>query len=191
MATEIYQVQDQEEELEDEYMPTFEHGVIEANIGAELRSFLKGKNLGRVTSSSAEFRFVENSEDFRKPGRQPDISFVRQEKLPRRFRSYPDVVPDLAVEIVSPSDKPYETEARIQEYQQAGVELVWIVNPFSRTIDVYRLKTGVKLQRYVEGEELNGEELLPGFKLAVSDVFDYPADPDPVPDPKSGRNRRA
>src|SRR5438045_4096389 len=97
MATEIYEVKDQEEELEEDYLPTFEHGVIEANIEAELRIFLKGKKLGRVTGSSAEFRFLAKPDDNRKPGRQPDISFMRQEKLPHHFRSYPDLAPDLAV----------------------------------------------------------------------------------------------
>ncbi len=187
MATEIYNAYLSPEDLEDdEYLPTFEHGVIESNISAELRFFLKGKNLGRVSCSSAEYRYLENESE----SRQPDIAFVAQERLPIRFRSYPEIAPDLAIEIVSPGDKSYDTEARISEYQQAEVRLIWIVNPFSRTIDVYRLKTGVKLQRFVTGEELSGEEVLPGFKLALNDVFDYPADPNPVPDPRSTRNRK-
>ncbi len=189
MITETYELEAQEEELEEDYRPTFEHGVIEANLSADLRNFLKGNKFGRVTGSSAEYRFLEKTEANRKPGRQPDISFVSQERLPARFRSYPDLAPDLAIEIVSPNDKFYEGEARIRDYQQAGVRLVWIVNPFSRTVDVYRLKAGVKLQRFVEGEEIDGEDVLPGFKLAVGDIFDYPADPDPMPDPKPGRLR--
>ncbi len=186
MTIEIYAPEIIDEELEeDDDMPTFEHGIIETNISAELYSFLKGKNLGRATASSAEYRFRNKTKNNKKLGRQPDIAFVRQEHLPIRFRSYPDLAPDLAIEIVSPNDKPYETEARIQDYQQAGVRLVWIVNPFSRTVDVYRHKEGVKLQRFVEGEELDGEAILPGFKLLVNTIFDYPADADPTPDPKA------
>lgn len=193
MTSETYEYQSEahNEELEEElaYKSTFEHGVIEANLTAELRNFLKGKSLGRVSGSSAEFRFLEKTAENKNPRRQPDISFVRQERLPSRFRSYPDLAPDLAIEIVLPSDKLYEAEARIHEYQQAGVKLVWIVNPYSRTVDVYRQKAGVKLQRYVEGDELDGEDVIPGLKLAISDIFDYPADLDPVPDPKPVRPR--
>jgi len=185
MTTEVYAPEILAEVLEEDDMPTFEHGIIGTNISAELYSFLKGKSLGRATASSAEYRFKNKAKNNRKLERQPDIAFVRQEHLPTRFRSYPDFAPDMAIEIVSPNDKTYETEARIQDYQQAGVRLVWIVNPFSRTVDVYRLKEGVKLQRFVEGENLDGEEILPGFKLLVNTIFDYPADPDPTPDPKA------
>ena len=190
MSLDVYEPEVLAEELDEEdYMPTFEHSVIEANISTELRNFVKDKNLGRVTGSSAEYRFMEQLAD-KKVGRQPDIAFVRRERLPVRFRSYPDIAPDLVVEIVSPSDKLYETEAKIQAYQQAGVSLIWLVNPFSRTVDVFRLNEGVKSQRFVEGEELDGAEVLPGFKLAIGTIFDYPADPDPVPDPKPLRLQR-
>lgn len=173
------------EELEEDELPmgTFEHGIIGTNISTELRNFVKGKNLGRVADSSAEFRFLQKKPgQKRKPGKQPDASFTRQEKLPQRFRSYPDIAPDLAVEVESPGDESYKTEAKIAEYQKAGVSLVWIIHPFSRTVSVYRLANGLLPQHYGINDALDGAEVLPGFKLAISDIFDYPPDPDPEPE---------
>jgi Uma2 family endonuclease len=168
-----------EENLED--MPTFEHGIICINISSEIRAFSKGKNLGRVVDSTPEYRFLEATDKKKKSGKQPDVSFVRQEKLPGRFRSYPDVAPDLAVEVVSPTDRPYEIEAKIKQYQEAGVSLIWIVHPYSRSVDVYKRETGFKTQTFTEEEEISGETVIPGFTLKLSDIFDYPTDPDPDP----------
>jgi Uma2 family endonuclease len=168
-----------EDLLED--MPTFEHGIICTNLSSEIRSFIKGKNLGRVVDSTPEYRFLEKTDKKKKSGKQPDVSFVREEKLPARFRSYPDVAPDLAVEVVSPTDRPYEIEATIKQYQEAGVSLIWIVHPYSRSIDVYTIENGFKAQTFTEDEEINGASVIPGFKLKLSEIFDYPSDPDPEP----------
>jgi Uma2 family endonuclease len=173
------------EEFEDEKMGTFEHSVICINIITELSFFLKGKNFGRVADSSAEYRFLDKPEPTRKgrkSARQPDISFVKQENLPKRFRSYPEIAPDLAIEVTSPGDKDYEIEAKIAEYQKAGVSLIWIIHPISRRVDVYRLENRLRPQIYMGDDELNGEGIIPGFKLMVSAIFDYPYDPDPEPE---------
>ncbi len=172
-----------EEELEQADMSTLEHSIIGSNINREIGMFLKGKNLGRVFESSAEFRFLERqADDKRKPARQPDVSFVRSERLPQRLRSYPNIVPDLVVEVESPTDLPYQVEAKIEEYQKAGVKLLWQVRPFSRRVDVYRLATGLMPELIGIDGELSGEDILPGFKLAVTEIFDFPADPNPEPD---------
>jgi Uma2 family endonuclease len=172
-----------EEELDQAEISTLEHSLIASTINREIGLFLKGKNLGRVFESSAEYRFLEKQAgDKRKPARQPDVSFVSTERLPKRLRSYPNVVPDLAVEIESPSDLPYQVDAKIEEYQKAGVRLVWLVRPFSRRIDVYRLSKGLLPEPVGIDGELSGEDVLPGFKIALADIFDFPADPNPEPD---------
>ena len=160
-----------EDEVEED-LPTFEHGLICANLSRELGNFLKGKNLGRVVDSTPEYRFLTRKS--KKPGRYPDVSFVRQERLPTNFRTYPTIAPDLAIEVVSPSDKEYEVEAKVKEYQQAGVMLVWVVYPFSQRIDVYRLQTGLIPQSIGATGALSGESVIPGFTLAISEIFDYP-----------------
>ena len=172
-----------EREQDEHHMSTLEHSAIASTINREIGIFLKGKNVGRVFDSSAEYRFLLKLEGTRrKPARQPDVSFVRQERLPQRLRSYPDIAPDLVVEIESPNDPPYQTLAKIKDYQQAGVKLVWLVRPYSRVVEIFRLINGLVPQSVGTEAELSGEEVLPGFKLAVSEIFDFPTDPDPDPD---------
>ncbi len=177
------ELEPQELEEDEQDITTFEHSIICANLISELRNFLKGKNLGRVAESSAEYRFLEPPGDRKKrSGCQPDISFVRQEKLPKRFRSYPNTVPDLAIEVESPNDRPYDVEAKVAEYQKAGVSLIWSIHPFSRTVEVYRLNSGLVPQVYGSESALDGETVLPGFRLPISDIFDYPLDLNPEPE---------
>ena len=174
MATE-YRWQSEREllESEEESMPTVEHGIICSNINFYLTGFLKGKGLGRALDSSVEYRFLETPKGKTKPC-FPDLSFIGQERLPTRMRSYPEIAPDLAVEVSSPSDREFEIEDKVKEYQKAGVKLVWTVHTYGRRVDVYRLATGLLPQVIGETGELDGEDVLPGFKLKVSDIFDYP-----------------
>jgi Uma2 family endonuclease len=171
-------------ESEEERMPTFEHGIICTNLSGELRNFLKGKNLGRVVDSSVEYRFLETpkgkgkTKKPKKPPRSPDVSFIQQERLPQNVRSYPEIAPDLVVEVASPTDRIYDIQARVQEFQKAGVKLIWMVYPYSRTVDVYRLANGPKFQAYIGEDELVGEDVIPGFTLRVNDIFDYPLPPE-------------
>lgn len=169
-----------EDEEDEAYMPNLEHGVISLNLGSELRTFLKGKNLGRAVDSSTEYRFLKDQKprQGRTPYRQPDVSFITQERLPKRFDAYPEIAPDLAVEVVSPSDKDMEIEAKVALYQKYGVKLVWVVHPFSRSIDVYRLANKLLPEPVGAEGELSGEDVIPGFKLKLSDIFDYPPPPD-------------
>ena len=131
----------------EEPMPTFEHGIISMNIGTALNNYIKRENLGRVVDSSVDYRFLEHTETEkgreRKPSRYPDVSFIRQERLPKKMRSYPDIAPDLAVEVSSPYDREFEIEAKVKEYQKAGVKLVWAIHTYGRTVTVYRINTGL------------------------------------------------
>lgn len=181
MATELQWELDTDA-LEEEEIPTFEHGVICSNVIGELRAYLKGKSLGRVVDSSPEYRFLQSSAKNRQPYRQPYVSFIKQERLPSRFRSYPTIALDLAVEVASPSDKDYDIEAKIIEYQTAKVILVWIIHPVNRRVDVYRLATELRPQIYTGTDELDGENIIPGFKLSVTTIFDYPPDINPEPE---------
>lgn len=169
-------------ELEDEEMSNPEHSIIAANIIGEIRPYLKGKKIGRVFDNSNEYRYlprvVKNVKELQ-PHRRPDVSFVSQERLPTRLRPYFEIAPDFAVEVVSPTDKASEIELKVKEYQRYKVRLIWIIYPISRSIDVYRLQEGLRLQRYLVGDELSGEEVIPGFTIKVSDIFDFEADPDP------------
>ena len=84
------------------------------------------------------------------------------------------IAPNLAVEVVSPNDLVYEIDEKVEEYLEAGVELVWVVNPVTRTVRVHRAdRPGVTLR---EMDELTGDDLLPGFRCRVSDLFQLPTE---------------
>jgi Uma2 family endonuclease len=185
------ELKDIELEEEEDLLATLEHDVIAGNIFNALKNFLKDKNLGQACGGSVEYRFIaESPQESLRMGKQPDVSFITKEKLPQRLRVYPEIVPDFAVEVSSPSDKEYIIEAKVAFYRQHGVKLIWIAHPYSQSIDVYHFGSGAKRVNFVVGEELSGEEVIPGFKLKVSDIFDYPPDSNPIPDPKPGRKRK-
>ena len=130
------ELEELEVEGEEDYGPTLEHDIVAGNIYTALRNFLDDKDLGRAFGGSAEYRFLRlPGEPGKRAGNQPDVSFIAKEKLPHRFRSYPD----LAVEVSSPTDREYLIEAKVALHQQQGVKLVWVAHPYSRRIAVYRL----------------------------------------------------
>ncbi|MFM9961263.1 MAG: Uma2 family endonuclease [Planctomycetaceae bacterium] len=103
--------------------------------------------------------------------RKPDVSFVRFGRFPRERvpEGYVCIPPDLAVEVLSPHDLADETDAKVEEYLDAGVPLVWVISPKSETVTVYRGdRSAVKLH---EADELSGENVLPGFRCKVCDLF--------------------
>jgi Uma2 family endonuclease len=103
--------------------------------------------------------------------RFPDGSFMRSGRLPNDAlpRGYIRVVPDLVLEVVSPNDLAWEVDLKVTEYLQAGVPLVWVFYPDTRTVSVYRADG--QAARLGAGETLSGEEVLPGFTCPVADVF--------------------
>jgi Uma2 family endonuclease len=104
-----------------------------------------------------------------------DVSFIRLIRYTAeqaQQEGHVRIAPDLAVEVISPNDLYYEVESKVEDYLRAGVQLVWVVNPESRTVWVRRADgTGVTLH---ENDELTGEEVLPGFRSRVGDLFILP-----------------
>lgn len=115
--------------------------------------------------------------------RKPDVSFIRIERMPDGPSSdgYAHIPPDLAVEVVSPNDLWHEVTAKVDEYHGAGVPMVWVIDPESRSVHVYRRGGTVSLLR--EGDELSGEEIIPGFRCPVASLF--PAKPQQQPPAKT------
>jgi Uma2 family endonuclease len=108
--------------------------------------------------------------------RRPDVSFIRRGRLPggRRPRGHCPVAPDLAVEVVSPNDLYSEVEEKVGEYRRAGVHLVWVIHPPTRTVRVHRLDGTIT--DLTEADELSGEDILPGFRCAVRELFADPVE---------------
>jgi Uma2 family endonuclease len=108
--------------------------------------------------------------------RKPDTSAIRLERLSTAdamAAGHMTILPDLAVEVTSPGDSAYEVDEKIQDYLDAGVPLVWEVNPELRTIVIYRADG--TLTRLGENDEITGENVLPGFRCRVGEFFRLPS----------------
>ena len=108
--------------------------------------------------------------------RRPDVSFVSFQRWPKGKPVPPtpawEVVPDLAVEIVSPSNDAYEVLEKVEEYFACGVQRVWVIYPpFSKVYD-YASTTSVRI--LTGADHLSGGEVLPGFELPLSELFEEP-----------------
>ena len=144
-----------------------EHGEIALSIGSLLREFLRSHRLGKAYAAETGFILSRNPDTVR----APDLAFVTAERAARQIRreGFFEGAPDLAVEIVSPGDADEEVRAKIWEYFQAGTRLVWIVHPRTQTITVYRSIDNLRI--LTRDDILTGEDVVPGFSVAVAEVF--------------------
>ncbi|HSK72160.1 MAG TPA: Uma2 family endonuclease [Pyrinomonadaceae bacterium] len=112
--------------------PSLRHQDLCDFLTAILRFFVEAKRYGRIISAPFQIKF-----DFRPSGRQPDIMFVSNENLHRLKKQYVDEKADLIVEIVSPESIERDTQDKFQEYESAGIEEYWIIDPNRRTANFY------------------------------------------------------
>jgi Uma2 family endonuclease len=142
------------------------HERIVAELITRLRSFVSERRLGEVLSSSLLYVLPSGNR------RGPDVSFVSAAKaaLLSPDTVFPQLAPDLAVEVLSPSDSPRRVQDKVGEYLEAGVRLVWVIDPQNRRAVIYRTLSSV--DRVDDTGELNGEDLLPGFRCAMADLLD-------------------
>lgn len=129
--------------------------------------FLSEHDLGIVLGTDGTLRLM--------PGlvRIPDVSFISWDKFPNRelpAEPIPDLVPDLAVEVLSEGNTAEEMRRKLREYFKAGVRLVWLIDPATRTAEIYtspRKKTTLSAD-----EALDGGTVLPGFHLNLQELFE-------------------
>jgi Uma2 family endonuclease len=146
-------------------------GYLESILAVELayflRAFLQLHDIGVVAGADGTLRLW--------PGRVriPDVSFVSWDRLPNRqvpLEPIPDLVPDLAVEVLSEGNTEREMELKLGEYFRAGVRLVWFIEPKSRSARVYTAAD--QCTRLVEDQALDGGDVLPGFTLTLRQLFE-------------------
>jgi Uma2 family endonuclease len=103
--------------------------------------------------------------------KRPDVSFVRADRMnwDQIADGWLRIVPDLVVEVISPNDLAYEVDEKIEMFHRAGVPLIWIVNPIVRTVRIVRIDGSTTILR--EGDELSGEDVVPGFACPVAAIF--------------------
>jgi Uma2 family endonuclease len=145
--------------------PGFDHGCIVGEISAALREFVRA---GRLGSVAVEAGFVVSHEP--DTVRSPDVAFVRAERVPPGgVRAFFDGAPDLAVEVISPSDRASEVIAKASDWLRFGCTAVWVIDPETKTATVYSNR---RQTLFLSAEDALGcDELLPGFCLPVSQIF--------------------
>jgi Uma2 family endonuclease len=133
-----------------------------------LANAAEGKDLGWMFPEGTGFQcFADDPNRVRRP----DTSFVTRTRMPGGppKTGYGRVAPDLAVEVVSPHDTAYEVNEKLSEWLDAGVTEIWIVMPPRRTVTVYR--RGRQPVTCEENQELTLEDLIPGFRCNVAELF--------------------
>jgi Uma2 family endonuclease len=143
------------------------HGILCARLAAVLLTYAESNDLGIVFGAETGFQ-VEHDPD---TVIGADVAFVSKE----RFKDITDInkfvpfAPDLSAEVLSPGNRRGEIEQKIRYYFAAGTRLMWVVNPKSRTVTVYRSADESRILG--EGDSLDGEGVLPGFRYEISRLF--------------------
>jgi Uma2 family endonuclease len=139
------------------------HGEVGINLIIPLGLHVRENKLGRLYSLETTFQLGDRVV-------KPDIAFVSTERLSEdKLKGFADA-PDLAIEIVSPTDKHYDVTEKTLAYLKAGTRLVWVIEPIMKTVMVYRSETDFTLLNY-EGT-LTGEDVVPGFSCPVAELFE-------------------
>jgi Uma2 family endonuclease len=144
------------------------HGAVETTIGALLWNYVRQHKLGRVLVGEVGFYVRGNAHTVR----GADIAFIRAEKVPPEGlpSGFLHIVPDLVVEVVSPSDRSEALAEKVAEWLRFGVETVWLVYPSARSVHVYTDLHGSRI--FSGAERLEGSGALAGFSVPVQALFE-------------------
>ncbi len=143
------------------------HGYITARLTGRILAHVEAHALGRVFAAETGFRLARQPDTVR----APDVAFVRAARVPEiaAAAAFPDLAPDLVVEVLSPDDRPGEVLAKVADWLTAGSALVWVIDPERREARVYRADGSQSVR---DGNAaLNGEDVLPGFTCRLGDVI--------------------
>ncbi len=143
-----------------------EHGRIVARITLRLAGFVEQRALGTAFGAETGFRIGHDPDTVR----APDVAFVTAARIGGKLaRGFFPGAPDLAVEVLSPDDRAGEVLAKVQDWLDAGCRAVWVVDPRTCTVTIYRSRSEIVVLG--ERETLSDGELLPGFSLPVRELF--------------------
>jgi len=137
-------------------------------IGSRLDRFCEEHKLGWALSAESGYQCFPHD-----PGlvRRPDVSFVKTGRFPGDVlpKGWAKIPPDLVVEVLSPNDLVYKLEEKLSDYRKVGVPLIWVINPESRTVMVYRRDGSIS--RLQDDDELSGEDVVPGFRCPIREIL--------------------
>ncbi len=145
-----------------------EGGIGEADLITDLNIWNRSSRSGVVFSSSTGFKLRNGA------NRSPDAAWVRKERWEALFqeqrRKFPPLAPDFVIELRSTTDELEPLQMKMQEYMENRVRLGWLINPQQRQVEVYR--QGQPKETLNSPSSLSGEDILPGFVLDLSRIFD-------------------
>jgi Uma2 family endonuclease len=143
-----------------------EHGLITAALAQLVRTHVAASGLGLVFGAEAGFRLTTDPDTVR----APDLAFVRRARIPATGipTGFWPGAPDLAAEVVSPSDTYEHVAAKVADWLRAGTEVVWVVNPRARSVTVH---TSAGVTILSEAEQMTGGTTIPGFTCGVQEIF--------------------
>ena len=141
----------------------YESEEVGFEFGAQLRNWVRPRQLGRVTGSSAIFDLPNGDR------RAPDVAFVKAEKLPQTTKKPAEVIPDLVVEVKSPNDSPEELRQKIQSFLSQGTAVGILIDPDSRKLEVMR--PDAPAECFGDGDVLTLPELFPEWSLQIADLW--------------------
>jgi Uma2 family endonuclease len=146
----------------------FDHAWISQRISRALGNFAEPE-FGAVLAPSGGFILSRNPDTLV----EPDASFVRIDRIPTSVQRqrFVELAPDLAVEVLSPSERMTAVAKKVELYLAAGVQLVWVVDPQRKIVRVYTPGRTARILRAANDDALDGGDVLPGFSLRLADVF--------------------
>jgi Uma2 family endonuclease len=177
---EIADHEDRLYELEDGVLVEKPKGWYEAIlatlISAEMVAYLETHDLGQVLGADGPLKIL--------PGKikLPDVAFIGWDRFPEQRlgrRPVPSLVPDLAVEVLSETNTKGEMDRKLKQYFEAGVRLVWYIDPATRSARAFTSPTDVT--ELDEGGSLDGGQVLPGFQLSLRSLFERADRQGPAP----------
>ncbi|MYA72166.1 Uma2 family endonuclease [Candidatus Poribacteria bacterium] len=143
--------------------PSMEHGEISIKVIRYLDLHVHTHQLGHLYTAETTFQLGDRVV-------KPDVAFVLTDRLPEDRRQGSPVPPDLAVEIVSPTDMHYDVTEKALAYLKSGTRLVWVIEPVAKTVMVYRSETDFTLLTCAD--TLTGEAVVEGFTCPVAQLFE-------------------
>ena len=143
------------------------HGVVGMRLAVAISVHVDQHQLGVVFAADTGFKLASSPDTVR----APDVSFVSRGRIPIGGipKAYWPGAPDLAVEVLSPTDVRSEIDEKIDEYLRSGIRLVWFVNPFERRVTVHR--PGKQPLVLEEHDSVDGRDVLPGFSYPIARLF--------------------
>jgi Uma2 family endonuclease len=148
------------------------HVELITNIYDILKPYVSAHQLGKVYPEGLHFILAADAEGVR-GSRIPDVCFIRKGRFPADFdprRPFPGA-PDLAVEVVSPTESQETVAGKVRDYLAAGTEQVWVVYPEIRQVYQYRQDDPKNIRVYSEGDQLDAAALFPDLTIPIADIF--------------------